>query len=217
MAYAGYGSTLKASGTAVPVTGEACSVVTTGSVYQVTATARRIIDPAAAVVVKDNGTTIASTLWSLNYLFGIITFSGYTATGPVTVDMSYLPTSAVAEVRSSSVDAKANVLGASSYDSAGWAQKVLGTRSASGSFEFLSLMTADIDPVASGVQSLYGLHGAGTPKLLELTWGAGALIWRGWVLLSGLSQKSDADGLLVTTASYESAPQKVGAAYGFGT
>jgi hypothetical protein len=217
MSYAGYSSTLKVSGTAVPVTGEACSVVTAGSVYQVTATGRRIVEPTATLTVKDNGTTIASTLWTFNYLSGIVTFVGYTATGPVTMDLSYLPVTVVAEVKSSTLDAKAEMLDSTTQDSGGWTQRVRGIASASGSFEFLSLSTADLDTVMVGEQSLNTIHAGGTPKLLELTWGAGALKWRGWVLLSGISTKSESNGLVSGTCNFESSSIKPGAGFGFAT
>lgn len=67
---------------------------TSGKTYQITNAAKRVLDPATAVVVKDNGVAVpAADIASLNYLNGSVTFtSGYTPTTPITFDSGkYVP------------------------------------------------------------------------------------------------------------------------------
>ena len=80
-------------------TGEACSLVS-GKTYQLDSAAKQLIDPLTAVVVKDNGSTVsAGNIIGINYLFGYVTFdSGYTVTGPVTMDFSYFPRVEIATI-----------------------------------------------------------------------------------------------------------------------
>ena len=49
--------------------------------------------------MKDNGVTVAAAnIASIDYLFGQVTFvGGYTVTGPVTMDASYIPTATITE------------------------------------------------------------------------------------------------------------------------
>ena len=82
---AGYIARIKKTGVATVMTDEAASLVG-GQVYQVTNDAKRVIDYATAVVVKDNGVDHTADVASLDYLSGTITFRvGYTITGPVTI------------------------------------------------------------------------------------------------------------------------------------
>lgn len=95
--FAGYVADLRITGTPVAMVGEAMSLVT-GKTYQVTLAARRSFDPAAAITVYDGGTpVVAADIASIDYLFGRVTFAvGYTVSGAVTVDASYLPLSTIA-------------------------------------------------------------------------------------------------------------------------
>lgn len=214
MALAGHATRLKVSGAAVPVTGEACTSLG-GGVYQVTNTARRIIDRSAAVVVKDTGTPVSATLWSFDYLFGKVTFSGYSPTGAVTVDASYLPVATIAEVKSFSLQAGGDLADRTTFDSAGVKQRQATLRDASGSFVMLSSPLDDIDPVTGGTQSLHAVLTGGTPKLLETLFGTQYL--RQWVLLEGIEIGASVDGLVESSVSYQTAPAGSGAALAFGT
>lgn len=91
--FAGYQTKILQSGTATSMTAEAMSVVS-GKTYQVTAATKRMFDRANAIVVYDNAVDHTDDVISIDYLFGRITFaSGYTPTGPITVDAYYFPTS----------------------------------------------------------------------------------------------------------------------------
>jgi hypothetical protein len=213
MAIAGYASTVKVSGTPVSMTGEACTSIAYQT-FQIIAAARRLVDPAQAVTVKDNGTTIASTLWSFNYITGTVVFSsGYIATGPVTIDGYYLPVAAILEVKSFNLSVKPNLLDSTSFDSGGAVAKKAGLVTCSGSFAFLSLATADLDTGTGGDQSLHAFLENATPKLLEFGLGSAASYFRAWALLSGVEEKADVNGLVEGTSNFELAPQGAGASF----
>lgn len=207
-------TTLKVSGTAVPVTNEACTSLG-GGVYQVTSTTRRIWDTSAAITIKDGASTVASTLWSFDYLFGRVTFSGYTPTGAVTVSGSYLPVAAVAEAKSVSLTFGPELLERTSFDSAGVKTKLGGLVDGSGSFEFLSLLTDDLDPVTVGAQSLHTRWTAGEVMVLEVK--LGAYFFRAWIILESLEEGSEVAGLVEGSANFQLAPQRAGAVLAFGT
>lgn len=220
MALAGYQASLKVSGVAVPVTNEACAFVSGSNpnkLYRVTNTARRIWDPTAAITVKDGGVTVSAALYTFDYLFGFIQFAGYTQTGAITVDGSYLPVASVAEVSSFKFSGSANLADVTSFDSAGYRAKLATLKEGSGDFMAYSSPLSDIDPVTGGVQTLYSVLTGGTPKLLEVNFGAGASILRAWVMLKELGVDVAIDGVVESTWSYETAPQRAGASVAFGT
>lgn len=213
MPYAAHSSTVKVSGTPVPMTSEPCTALVPGVTYQVTNPTRRILDPDQAVTVYDDATPIASTLWSLNYITGTVTFSGYTPTGTVRISAYYLPVASILEVKSFNVSVKPTLLESTSFDSAGVVSKKAGLVTCSGSFAFLSMATADLDTGTGGDQSLASFLANGTPKLLELKLGSSTSYFRAWALLSGVETKSDVAGLVEGTANFELAPQRAGAAF----
>lgn len=220
MALAGHQTTLKVSGAAVAVTGEACTEISGANpnkLFQVTNTARRIWDPSAAITVKDGGVAVSSALYSFDYLFGFIQFAGYTQTGAITVDGSYLPVASIAEVSSFKFSGDANLADVTSFDSAGYRSKLATLKDGSGDLMAYSSPLNDIDPVTGGVQTLYSVLTGGTPKLFEASFGGGAQILRAWVLLKEISVDAAIDGVVESTWSFETAPQRAGASVAFGT
>ena len=89
---AGYATVLEVGGTSTAFTGEA-TTNTTGNTYQITNSAKRVLDPAAAVTVKDGGAPVAPA--SIDWLFGKVTLSSPPG-GAVTIDGSYIPRLTVA-------------------------------------------------------------------------------------------------------------------------
>ena len=101
---AGYLATLSVGGTSTATTAEATSLFSSAlgaanTVRQITNTAKRCIDPAVAVVVKDGAGTVADTSYVIDYLYGKIRFLSYTPSGVITVDCSYIPLLTVSGVR----------------------------------------------------------------------------------------------------------------------
>ena len=99
--FAGYTVSIKKSGTSTSMTGEATTEITSNTAYQVTAATKRVLDPAVAVSVLENG--VASDpddIEYIDYLFGIVKFKGsHTPTEPVTITANYLPLATLAKYR----------------------------------------------------------------------------------------------------------------------
>lgn len=214
-ASAAYLGTMKATGTAVPVTAEPCGLISgsdPNKLYQVTSSSRRIWDPTAAITVKDAGTPVSAALYTFDYLFGFVQFVGHSVTGAITVDGSYLPTIAVAEVRKYGLKLTSDQLDKTSFDTAsGWRTFLQGLKNGSVDFEMLGLIAAPFD---SNVGGLLTLLENSTPKVLEL--GGAGRFFRIWCVPETLGQAADVGALVVGSMSWkQSAPAAgVGASYG---
>lgn len=219
MPIAGYSAVLKAVGTAVPVVNEACTFISGANpnkLYQVTSSSRRIWDPTAAVIVKDGGVTVSAALYAFDYLFGFVQFIGYTQSGAITVDGSYLPTVAVAEVRKYDLKVSAALPDVTTFDSAGWRQFLQTLKRVDLSLELLSSPLADLDGVAGGVQSLFSWLAADTPKVYEIA--RGAQFWRGWFRHEAITDSApDPEGTLQTQVSLKGSAQGALAALALGS
>src|SRR5690606_14139279 len=90
---AGYNVALKTSSTSTAMTDDATTQIGSTKSYQITNTAKRVIDPDVAVVVEDGGTPVdADDIESIDYTGGTVTFvGGYTVSGSVTMTANYLP------------------------------------------------------------------------------------------------------------------------------
>ena len=94
----GYTAVIKKTGSPIAFTGEAMSN-TSGQTYRIDNTAKNIWDITTPVVVYDNGIDATTSVSSINFLFGEVTFdSAYTVTGPVTVDGASLPNSQICSI-----------------------------------------------------------------------------------------------------------------------
>lgn len=214
MATAAWQAQVKVSGTSTAMTGEATTSLG-GSQYQVTSATKRIIDPTVAVVVKDGGSTVSSSLYSVDRLFGIVTFSGYTPTGAVTVDGSYLPTAAIGECTSVSITVTADLADVSVLESQ--AKKKASTLlDWSGSLERLALPLDDLDSGTGGTQSLDSWMKAGTPRLLDVLFTTGAR-FRGWFVVESYEVSSSVADVVTVSVNVAGAAQGAGAAFSWGS
>lgn len=90
--FAGYVAKILKAGTSTVMTDEPMALVS-GKTFRITNTAKRVINRAVTIVVKDNGTTVsAANILSFDYLYGKVTFvSGYTVNGSITITGAYFP------------------------------------------------------------------------------------------------------------------------------
>lgn len=215
MPVAGYTATVKASGAAVVMTGEATTSLGSQR-YQVTNTARRIVDPATALVVRDGGTPIAATGYTFDYLFGIATLVSPPG-GAVTIDCAYLPVYDVGEVRGFSFTGGSDVADTSIHGTQA-RRKMKLLKDCSGSFDTLRMFSEDIDTSTGGTQSIQQWLAAGTAKLLEVDFGSGTERYlRAWILFEGLELSAAHDGLVEGTANFTGAHQAGSTQFGLGT
>lgn len=214
-------TTVKVAGAATAAVGEATSALG-GQVYQVTNTAKRIVDPRVAVVVKDGGTPVAANLVSIDYLFGKFTLTNAPG-GAVTADFSYLPMLAVAEAYGYELERSRELLDKTVFHATDTHRKRLaGLKSMSGSLKSLAPLNEDLDTGVGGTQSLDSIFEAGAPTLLEVRPGNTGDYYRAWVLLGKEGQGADGAGLVEGDVSFEGTSltgtgQLEGAAEGWGS
>lgn len=128
----GYIANLKQAGTPTTMTAEAMSLVS-GKTYQVTNTAKRIIDYNTVVQVFDNAVDHTADVVSVDYLSGQVTFaSTYVVAGPVTITGKYVPLVAIANARSFTLNMNAASIDTTDYETArtngGWRTFIPGLR-----------------------------------------------------------------------------------------
>jgi hypothetical protein len=200
MATAGYSAKLYRSGTSTAMTAEATTLVT-GKTYRITNAAKRMLDPAVAVVVDDGGSPVsASDILSIDYLHGLVTFDpSYTVSGAITFDANYLPLSQIADVYNASFSTSVMMLDDTVYEDTTVSRKA-GLKDLSGSF-------SAYDEAATAISSLMA---AGT--VLYLTWmqtgSATADHLRARVLLESEDASVAVDGLVETTYNVVGASTK---------
>lgn len=219
MAEAGFTCALKQTGTAVAMTGEA-TTNTTGNTYQVTNSAKRVLDPATAITVYDGATPIADANVTVDYLFGKVTLSSPPG-GAVTIDGAYLPTYAVAEPRAFELNFsksihESTVMAATTTAKA----RTPGLKDLSGSITSLDNLLTDLDSGGTTIVPFTDWQ-SGTRRVLEITFPSGQ-IFRAFVLFSGISEKDAVDGLLESTLNFEGnaatgTDQTEGSSFGFST
>ncbi len=201
MPIAGHRAAVKVSGDATPMTDEACTSLAANK-YQVTSTAKRILDPDTALTVKDNAVPLAVGDYTVNYLFGIVTKASGNFTGPVTISGKYLSVLTIAEGVSVSISSQRAELETTVFGDTD-RKYMPGLKHAEGEIEGLALPTDDLDPGAQ-VVTLDALRDNGTRKLLDVTLDPDApKYWRGWVLFPGLDQVAKFDELVKTTVKWK--------------
>jgi hypothetical protein len=115
---AGYLVTIKKSGSPTSMTDEATTLVS-GKTYQITSAAKRAIDLATALTVKDGSTDVTAQVESIDYLNGLVTFkSSYSVSGAITVTGAYLPLSTLAKGRSFNLTQNAAEIDDTVYETA---------------------------------------------------------------------------------------------------
>lgn len=137
MGQAAYKAALYLSGTSTSATAAATTSLSS-TVYQITNTARRVVDPDQAVTVYDNGVAVDAADFELDYLFGKITFDS-APTGPVTIDYHWQALSESCSVRGVSLKVDRVVLDVTTFctansDSQG-RRKIMGLREVSVSID----------------------------------------------------------------------------------
>lgn len=220
MATAAYNSSVRVNGTSTAFSNEATTKLTANTRYQITDTAKRLIDPAVALTVEvdadgagGGGYVVASpTTYTVDRLFGIITFAAdQGALALVRVSGSYLPVLTLAEVAEYQFTATADALDKTAFGD-GAKTKQQGLQDISGSLRLHSLISYDHDP-GGGEKKLSALFDAGTPLLLEIY--RGTKLFRAWVVLESHESPGSVEALLETNLSFTGASQGEGAAFGW--
>lgn len=219
MSTANHTSVIRGPGTSTAFTNEPTTTVEANTVYQLNTDARRLLDPAVAVVVEvdaDGGggggyVVAAADTYSVDYQFGIITFlADQGAPALVRVSGSYLPVIDLVGVTDWSYTATRDVLDDTTVDNAdGVRSKKLGLKDLSGSMTVLELLSYDHDPGA-GELVLQDALDSGTPLLFEVA--TGGKRFRAWVLLESAETGGSVADLINNTINFTGAARANGVA-----
>lgn len=199
--------------TPTAVSGGSATLVS-GKTYRVAST-NCIWDPDTAVVVYDNGSPVASgDIATLDYLHGSVTFaSGYTVTGPVTIDYSYFTRTQIAYAKAGSFRCERDLLDTSRFDTA-HRKRVAGLKTASGTISYIGFIG---DSVTSNVNTEFE---AGTEYVIEFWWrvtGSYATIEpyprKARCFIESLAPQADVEGLVEDTISWQSTNYKATTGY----
>lgn len=210
-------SIIRGPGTSTAFTNEPTTKLTANTVYQLNTDAKRLLDPAVAPTVEVDadgagagGYVVADpTTYTVNYLFGIITFlADQGASALVRVSGSYLPALDLSGVTSWSYTCSRTVLDTTEVQHADRARK-LGLKDLSGSLSLHSLPSYDHDPGA-GELILEDAIENGTRLLFERE--VASKRFRAWVLLESAEDAAGIDDLFSSTFNMTGAAQASGGA-----
>jgi hypothetical protein len=193
--FAGKYCNVKASGTGVATTGEATTDV--GGVhttYQITNAAHQVLDPQAAVTVKKNGVTQAAALYTVDRLFGRVTFlSALLGTDVVTIDATYLPMTSVAQAKAAEISVNKATMDATTFASLGDTERAHGLRDANGSVDRFTQMD----------HLFFTALQAGSVIVVEFWRNQTTVDWRAWALFTKDDHKAQVTDLVGETVSFE--------------
>lgn len=208
---AGYGSVVKMQGASNVITGEATSYLSgSGStkVYQITTAAHRVLNPGVAVVVKDGVSTVASTDYTIDYLFGKIRFTAHAVVGAITLDGAWLTMWEITTAAGFTLDDGYQLLDTTPFNSTGDKTCILGERDASGTITHFDV---GADDYSGGASVTIKANLARDYVLVECTPVPSGEIFRAWARFSKESLKSSPDSLAQGSVSWNLNSRGVGA------
>jgi hypothetical protein len=193
----GYGAkvSINTVGTTTAMVDEACALVS-GKTFRISNAAKRLLDPAAAVVVKDATVAVAAAnIASVDMLFGTVTFvSSYTPSGggnAITISASYLPVSQLVQFKKATSNMKFNLYDSTYIGGGGLTMRKPTTMDFSASLSVMNLATdmpqgTGGDIGATSWDDL--LNGRTAVVLQHDPDGTGAKVLRAWVNLESESE-----------------------------
>lgn len=201
---------ISVAGTPVAFSQQPTTRLVSNTRYQLSASAHRRLDPAAALTVEVDadgagaGTyvTVNPDDYAVDYLFGIIDFkTDQGANATVRISGRFLPVLPVALVRSLSLSVandvtELNVLGD------GYKRRAVTLKDFSGELNGLDLATTDLDGGA-GTTTLQTYVDSGAPLFIEVGKGAGTQVFRAWVKVPELAHKLSTGSLYEHTLKFQ--------------
>jgi hypothetical protein len=191
---AGYNTTLYVGGTPTTMTNEPTTEVSAGppQVFRITDTTKRAIDPATAVVIRDQDTTDVTSDFTIDFNTGTVTSAtgGYDS---VTVSGKFTPLLAVALGRSASAEPMAAELDTSPFGQS-HASSIQGKRSASGEIVVIAPLGEDLD-TGGGTRSWQARFDNASQALIDVRMTSTSAI-RAWAIIPSLTSKTDQAGLV---------------------
>jgi hypothetical protein len=175
------------------MTDEATTANVARTRYQVTTSARRVIDPAATTVVKEDGTTLSSALYTIEYVSGTIVFAAARGAGvAITVTSRYWALAEAGGLKSFKVSAGAALLDSTDFAGDGWRTFVAGPRDWSVTADGYWLTDAWFNRLGSVVYVYFFLDKGTSKRRLE-----------GLVFTSGDDVSGDAGELIAESLKFD--------------
>lgn len=211
MTAAAHTSVIRGTGTSTPFTNEPCTDLGIQVRYQIDTDAKRLLDPAVAVVVEvdDGGGFVAADAddYDINFLFGIITFDPPLGSGDdVRVSGNYLPTTDTAAITDWNYTCSRSVLDKTAISDGADRVKLLGLRDISGSITINEF----IDPALEFDVDLFTKLTSDVPTLFERE--VDGKRFRAWILLESEEFTGGIDELIGETLNFTGAAQADGGA-----
>jgi hypothetical protein len=197
-ATAGYLATISITGASTTMTNEP-TTNTSGTSFQMDTAARRIVDPAVALVIKDGGSAWGGT-FTFDYLNGIVTLSG-APTGAVTIDGAFLPSRQITQAYEMDVSLSRNLVETSLLGSE-FTQRTDALGDITGTFSCydsgLSVYT-DVDIAQILVD--------GSAKVIEMDWNGGTNVLKFFANFESVDPSMSVDGVQTMSASFSMSGQ----------
>ena len=204
MAKAGFQCSVRRGGIPTTVTAEACTTLSSTR-FQVTAAARRCIDPSVTWTLKAGGTPIpTASIAAFDFLFGEVTLTAPTAGVAVTLDGTFIPltsgTELVTEVKSHSFTQSSDLLDTTVYSPTGsFKKRIYGMADASISMDML-VNTTDVPRLAT-------LLSSGQNAFFEINSGFSP-VFRGIGKITKLDRSTSVDGLVEASVEWVLAAER---------
>lgn len=180
---ASYNTTIKVGGTPTTITDEAMSVVT-GNQYKIDATTKQILDRDTSVTVKAGGTTVGSSNYTIDYLFGIVNFTS-SQTGNVTISGKFIPTTAIGGASQYGLNISSDILDKTDFETSGFRSKDYGVSDVSVTLERFDDLAKTYKNKILNRKSV----------LIEITPGGGSEKIRGWYIPENANNTGDVSAL----------------------
>lgn len=205
--FAGKYCNVKLSGTGISTTGEATTDVGgLHTTYQITNAAHRVLDPRLAVTVKKNGAAQSAALYTVDRLFGRVTFlAALLGTDVVTIDATYLPLTTVAGAMGAELSVNQATIDATTFASLGDTERAYGLRDANGT----------VDRFFQADKLFYTALQAGTVMVVEFWRNQTSVDWRAWAIFTKQDDKAQVTSLVGETITFESTSDADGRSVSF--
>ena len=191
-ATAGYLATISVTGASTTMTNEA-TTNTAGFSYQITTEARRIVNPAVAIVIKDGGVAWAHS-FTFDYLNGTVTLDRAPG-GAVTIDGAFLPARQITQAYELDVSLSANLADSSLLGTI-FTQRTRALSDISGSMSCYDTGLTDYTDV-----SLVDVLNGGTSKVIDIQWN-GTNYLRFFAKFESVEPSASVDGIQSLSASF---------------
>lgn len=190
MGVAGYRTQIKLGGTPTPFTDTATTALSSVK-YQITDATKRVLDRDTLPTVKDTAVAVDSSLYTLDYLFGVITFTAVPS-GDVTVSGSYLPVGSserIANVTTYELNMGGTLLDdtnlKSAQDSSGYRNRIYGLQDTSVSLSGFHDMSSAVEDALNNRSAV----------LIDVDSVGIAGIYRGWFKVENKNLSGGVDEL----------------------